>query len=235
MIKLFTIPNLLTLSSVMCGCFSIVCSVNGNFDIAFVWIFIGMIFDFADGFTARLLHQSSPIGLQLDSLADMVTFGVAPSMSLFYSVQHYFSEHIHYYFGFLSFFIVVFSGLRLAKFNVDTRQTDTFIGLPTPANALLIAPIALIINRFNIFEQYSLIFITVVFLLLIAASCYFLISEISMFSLKVKNFNIRNNLVRYVFLLFSIILFFIFSFTAFPFIIFIYIILSIINIYFQRN
>ena len=131
---LINIPNIITCCNLMSGCTAIVLALNGNPTMALLWIVLGALFDFFDGMSARLLGVSSPVGKELDSLADVVTFGIAPSSIIFS-----FLSGIHHHFvwlPFIAFIMAAFSALRLAKFNLDERQTTSFIGLPTPANAL---------------------------------------------------------------------------------------------------
>ncbi len=134
------IPNTITCCNLVSGCIAIVSAINGSPELALLWIIIGAVFDFFDGMSARLLGVSSPIGKELDSLADVVTFGVAPSTIIFHqlSVMVYpeFLTSLHEYIPYCAFIMAAFSALRLAKFNLDERQTTSFIGLPTPANAL---------------------------------------------------------------------------------------------------
>jgi CDP-diacylglycerol--serine O-phosphatidyltransferase len=175
---------------------------NGAFDLAMWFIVLGAVFDFFDGMAARLLRVSSPLGVQMDSLADDVTFGFAPAAVVF----NYMKDVLYYpeYLGriadvipYAAFLIAVFSACRLAKFNVDTRQTNTFIGLPTPANALFWSSLITGAGHwiFNLNAGWVLM------LGLILLSSYLLVSEIPMFSLKFKNFSWRCNKTRYVFLI----------------------------------
>ena len=169
--KLFTIPNLFTLGNLLCGCLAIVFAFDGHIDWSAYLVGIACVFDFLDGFLARILKSDSPIGKQLDSLADMVTFGVVPGAlmyklvtaafafhnliisaspkefgSLWISNDAYTMNHIQGILPFIAFLIPIFSALRLAKFNIDTRQTNSFIGVPTPANAILISSFILILR-----------------------------------------------------------------------------------------
>jgi len=165
-----------------------------------VSIIAGAVFDFFDGMTARLLHVSSPIGKELDSLADVVTFGVAPSAMLFSFLS---SFHIHLTFvPFLAFVMAAFSALRLAKFNLDERQAMGFIGLPTPANALFWASLLASIEWRELSETYPQLPDWSVWpaLLMMAASCWLLVAEIPMFALKFKTWDWHSNEVKYVFL-----------------------------------
>ncbi len=195
------IPNAITCCNLFSGCIACVMAFKGAFDLAMGFIVLGAVFDFFDGMVARLLHVSSPLGVQMDSLADDITFGFAPAAIVFNymnDVLYYpeflgcFSEMIPY----SAFLIAVFSACRLAKFNVDTRQTNTFIGLPTPANALFWSSLVTGAGHwiFNLNAGWVLM------LGLILLSSYLLVSEIPMFSLKFKNFTWRCNKTRFVFL-----------------------------------
>lgn len=179
-------------------------ALSGNLVAALLWIIIGAVFDFFDGMVARLLHVSSPIGKELDSLADVVTFGVAPSMMVFYelNVIDYPAtmETWRDYVPYVAFLIAAFSALRLAKFNLDTRQTSSFIGLPTPANALfwgsLLAGMPQLIENRGSGGLFLLLVLT-------ALSCWLLVSELPMFALKFKHWGLRGNEVKYGFVVMS--------------------------------
>jgi CDP-diacylglycerol--serine O-phosphatidyltransferase len=176
-----SIPNALTSGNLFCGCIAIVSALSGDIRLATYFIFVAAVCDFLDGFAARLLNAQSSIGLQLDSLADMVSFGVAPSVIIFEILtvsQIHAPIELPAFTPFLAFFIAVFSALRLAKFNIDERQTSEFIGLPTPACTLFFCGLAY-------FDMYT---VTGFYLLLasIPVFCFLLICELPMFSLKVK-------------------------------------------------
>lgn len=212
------IPNAITCLNLLCGCMAILFAISGYPIISFWAIALAAVFDFFDGFAARMLKAYSPIGKQLDSLADMVSFGVAPAM-------------IAYVIGaeFWGFMIAVFSALRLAKFNIDERQTSEFIGLPTPANALFFGALGFILYER---EPKWIFFITenqVVLVSLVVVFSFLLVSEIRMFSLKFKNFSIKDNVLVYSFLLVSLCLILIFEVAAVPLIILIYIFVSIVR------
>lgn len=176
-----------------------------------------MLFDFLDGFAARLLKVSSPIGKELDSLADMVTFGVLPSIVILNLIEQHTTEPIKY----LALLIAVFSALRLAKFNVDDKQQSVFIGLPTPANALFLSSIVFVFEDFPALNQlYLLLGIAIIFSLL-------LVAPLELFALKFKNYSWQGNEIRFVFLLLSLTAIIFLHFLALPLIILTYIILSI--------
>lgn len=201
---------------------------------ALLWIVIGAVFDFFDGMVARLLGVSSPIGKELDSLADVVTFGVAPSTMIFaeLSIMDYPSALENFSFGgivarqilpYFAFVMAAFSALRLAKFNLDTRQTTSFIGLPTPANALFWG--SLLVGASRWIESSS--WMLPVILLMTCFSCWILVSEIPMFALKFKHWGWRGNEIKYVFLISCVPLLLFFRIAAFAVIISWYVALSV--------
>lgn len=230
------IPNIITLLNLMCGCIAIVFIADFRFDYALYFVCLGIFFDFFDGFFARLFKVSSPLGLQLDSLADMVTSGVAPGFVMYQLFQglEYDPELISMY-SFVGFIITLGACYRLANFNIDERQTDSFIGLPTPANALFILSLPLIIKE-DILESITFLLtnqwvLTGICLL----SAYIMNAEIPLFSLKIKNFNIKTNSLQIVFLFFSIIGILFLKFYAIPLIIIVYVLLSIANNLFSKK
>jgi len=205
------IPNMITCCNLISGCVATTMAFNGNIKWAVAWMIIGAVFDFFDGMTARLLHVSSPIGKELDSLADDVTFGVAPSTIVFWllGVIEYpsFLESLSGIIPYAAFIMAAFSALRLAKFNLDTRQTTSFIGLPTPANALFWG--SLVLGCESWFESGK--WGVLVLLLLLAVSCYLLICELPMFALKFKQWGWKGNELKYVFAATSLVLLIIFG------------------------
>lgn len=220
------IPNSITCCNLISGCIATVFALSGSMKMALLWIVIGAVFDFFDGMVARLLHVSSPIGKELDSLADDVTFGVAPAAMVF-TLLHWVSypdwlqgiSHIIPYFAFV---MAAFAALRLAKFNLDERQSVSFIGLPTPANALFWA--ALIAGSYPVIiaQQHALY----VILLMVCLSSWLMISEIPMFALKFKQWGWKGNEVKYIFILSCIPLIVFFGITGIAIIIAWYVILS---------
>lgn len=197
------IPNTVTCLNLFSGCIACVMAFEANYSLALLFIVIGAVFDFFDGMLARLLKAPSPIGKELDSLADDISFGAAPAFMVFSFLKEsqlcypeFLAGTISNYIPYLAFLIAVFSGLRLAKFNVDERQTSSFIGLPTPANALFWASLIVGGHRF-LLEHVCAGFI----LILVAFSCWILISEVPMFSLKFKNLSWASNKVSYIFLI----------------------------------
>ncbi|PDP83480.1 CDP-diacylglycerol--serine O-phosphatidyltransferase [Prevotella intermedia] len=222
------IPNTITCCNLISGCVAIAFAFSGNVELSFTWIIIGAVFDFFDGMSARLLNVSSPIGKELDSLADIVTFGVAPSTILFseLSVMSYpaILEPLRSILPFTAYIMAAFSALRLAKFNLDERQALGFIGLPTPANALFWG--SLIIGAGKWLEATPFM----VFFLLggILISSWLMVSEIPMFALKFKEWGWKGNQVKYIFLLTCIPLLVIFGLTGLAIIIAWYVIISYI-------
>lgn len=203
--KLINFPNALTCCNLISGCIATCFAFFHSPDLALLWIIIGAVFDFFDGMSARALGIASPIGKELDSLADDVTFGVAPSTIVYaqLSVMDYpaWLGGLSGYVPYLAFIMAAFSALRLAKFNLDQRQSMGFIGLPTPANALFWGSLIISLgNRLNSFSYGSLIII-----LLLLVSCVLLISEIPMFALKFKHWGLKGNGLRYGFLTLSAI------------------------------
>ena len=222
------IPNTLTCCNLVSGCIATTFALAGASEKAFLFIVIGAIFDFFDGMSARLLGVSSPIGKELDSLADDVTFGVAPASMVFallYTIEYpsalEFARPIIPYFAYI---IAAFSALRLAKFNLDERQATSFIGLPTPANALFWASL---ITGTSLAEVGSSALIIV--LALIVLCSYTLIAEIPMFALKFKQWKWKGNEIKYIFLITCIPLLLIFRLGGFAIIIAWYVVLSIIT------
>ena len=231
------IPNAITCLNLLSGCLGIVFAFNSslivkgyeNIIYAAYGILVAAVFDFLDGLVARSLKAYSDIGKELDSLADMVSFGVLPSIIVYHLfLQGAQIEGLSTYLNYSAFLIAIFSALRLAKFNVDVRQSENFIGLPTPANAMLIASLPLIITHSGPFWKAYILnpFFLFIFSLGMSLS---LVMELPLISLKFKNLDYRENLVRYILIISAVILILIFKFAAVPIIIFIYIILSIIQ------
>ena len=194
------IPNLITLLNLLCGCIALVFAGEANFEMAFFFVCLGIFFDFFDGFFARLFHVSSPLGLQLDSLADMVTSGVVPGFVLFKMLSNSVnSDPSLMYLPYLGFIITLGSCYRLANFNIDTRQTDTFIGLPTPANALFILSLPLILKNSDSLLVLELLINPWVLIIISMLSAYILNAEIPLFALKIKKFNFKDNALQLFF------------------------------------
>ncbi len=239
------IPNIITLLNLFCGCIGVIFAVHGNLELAALFAGLGIFFDFFDGLAARLLNAQSELGLQLDSLADMVTSGVVPGIVMFQLLSQVFGSPFNEtsgswgsghtiesvdisYLSLLGLLITLASAYRLAKFNIDTRQTSSFIGLPTPANTLLILSLPLILK----FQQEAWILEVVHnkwFLIgLTLVSCYLLNAEIGLFALKFKTWGFKENKVRYIFLILTAILIVLLKFVAIPCVILLYVLMSLV-------
>lgn len=241
------IPNLITLLNVFCGCVAAVFAVLNQLEMAAIFVFLGIFFDFFDGLAARVLSVQSELGVQLDSLADMITSGLVPGIVMFQLLgmsmtggwnagslfQNGSSEQLQsavlYPLPLLGFLITLASAYRLAKFNIDENQVSSFIGLPTPANALLILSLPLILLYQNndilngiILNQWFLIGLTIL-------SAYLLNSKIELFALKFKNWSFKDNALRYIFLIVSLVLLITLKFLAVPFIIGFYVVSSLVK------
>ena len=239
------IPNLMTLLNVFCGCVATVFAVLNQLELAVLFVFIGIILDFFDGLAARALNVQSSLGLQLDSLADVITSGLVPGIVMFQLMGMSLaggwnvelgrvpgileSTSIIGFFPFLGFLITLASAYRLAKFNLDENQTSSFIGLPTPANTLLILSLPLILFYHNNDILNNIIlnpwFLTGLTLL----SAYLLNSKLPLFALKFKNWGFQDNALRYTFLIVSLVLLITLRFLAVPVIIVFYILSSVVN------
>ncbi|MCK0180188.1 CDP-alcohol phosphatidyltransferase family protein [Flavobacteriaceae bacterium S0862] len=241
------IPNFITLLNLFCGSIAVIFAVNGSLVTASFFAFMGIFFDFFDGLLARKLDAQSDLGLQLDSLADMVTSGLVPGIVMFQLLSlttgnlnwvensDEWSNSMHWM-GFkvqllplIGLLITLASAYRLAKFNIDDNQTDSFIGLPTPANTLLILSFPLIMEFQNndimnsiIINKWFLIAVTLV-------SCYLLNANIKLLALKFKTWNFQDNAARYLLIVLAAVLLIVFQFAAIPLIILAYIIISILN------
>jgi CDP-diacylglycerol---serine O-phosphatidyltransferase len=231
------IPNLITLLNLFAGLCALIHAFNGSYREAFSLVCLGIFFDFWDGFFARIWQVQSPLGLQLDSLADMVTSGVVPGLVMFkmlsdiQEIQEQYNLTPETYFmgvvPYLGFVITLASCYRLGKFNVDTRQTDSFIGLPTPANALLIMSIPMIQFHTEVELLQNILSNPYVLVIISFVSAYLLNAEIPLFSLKVKNFSWEKYRTQIIFLILSLVLIVLFDFTAIPLIILSYVLLSV--------
>lgn len=234
------IPNAITLLNLASGLLAIIAIFKGYYDEAFLFVCLGIFFDFWDGFFARKFNVSGELGLQLDSLADVVTSGVVPGLMIFKLLQDiqeddtsiYYLTEEYYYMGFvpyLGFIVTLASAYRLAKFNIDTRQTDSFIGLPTPANALFIMSIPMI--QFDGTHEWlvNALFNPFVLLIISLVSAFMLNAEIPLFSLKIKDFSWDKNKLQVFFLAIAATLLLFLGFTALPIIILLYVVLSGVN------
>ena len=222
------IPNSITCLNLISGCIATYWAFQGIYELALLFIVIGAVFDFFDGMVARLLHVSSPIGKELDSLADDITFGFAPSAIVF---SYLCSFHNHFIvLPFLAFIMAAFSALRLAKFNLDERQAMGFIGLPTPANALFWG--SLIVGMGD--SIASLPYIEYFLLVGVFISSWLLVAEIPMFALKFKNWGWKGNEIKYVFLITCVPLLLLLEVSGLAAIIAWYVILSVANSYLSK-
>ena len=233
------IPNLITLGNLVLGILAILFAFGGNLTLASTCIILGAFLDFFDGFCARLLKSTSEMGKQLDSLADLITFGLAPSIIVFQllfflETESYFtttnitSDYCTYYLPYIAFLIPLFSAYRLAKFNIDSRQSDSFIGLPTPANALFFISIPFIVENGEGFV-YELIFEKGFIVISVIILSLLMISELKLIALKFKSIGWSENKYRYILIVTTVILLLLLRFEAVPIILILYVILSIIN------
>lgn len=224
------IPNAITCLSMASGCVAIVMALQGKFLWTAIWVIIAAVFDFMDGFAARMLKAYSPMGKELDSLSDMVSFGVAPGMALFALYQQGVAtlpfETLHPYIPYLAFVIPAFSGLRLAKFNIDERQTTSFIGLPTPAHALFW--VSLCYSLQPAISIHSILLIPLLIIVSIGSSLL-MTSEIPMFSLKIKSLAWKGNEFRYLLVFAAIVFTVLWGFLGIAGTILLYILLSVIK------
>ena len=223
-IKLFTIPNLLTLSNLFCGSVAVVSAlVWGDLKLAFGLMVLAAVFDFFDGFAARLLNQSSPIGLQLDSLADDISFGLAPA-AIMYSLYQWMPGIWlpEGYPGLVVFVFTACAALRLAKFNIDETQHTEFCGLPTPANALFFVALGWMDAKTG-FNQGGWV------LLMVPAMSWLLISPVRMFAFKFQSFAFKGNEIRYIFIALAVVLLVALGIPAVPIVILLYIAISAVG------
>ena len=231
------IPNIVTLGNLFCGTLATMFAVGGHFEMTALFVVLGIFLDFFDGFFARILNVSGELGKQLDSLADMVTSGVVPGIVLFVllgnnqQIPYEIDSEFKFSMGlpFLGLIITLSACYRLAKFNLDTRQSESFIGLPTPAMSLFIVSLPLVQMHSDIDfvkdligNNYFLIGITILF-------SFLMNSEFHLFSLKFKNYGVKENLFKYILILFSIILLITIEYLAVPVIIISYVILSMLK------
>jgi CDP-diacylglycerol--serine O-phosphatidyltransferase len=235
------IPNIITLLNLFCGSIAVLFAVEGNLFMAAVFVILGIVFDFFDGFAARILDVKSELGLQLDSLADMITSGVVPGIVLFklfekslgdfpYSydfTSKEWNDNITSIVPLVGLLVTLASCYRLANFNIDSRQTESFIGLPTPANTLFILSLPMILLTNDVAWVNDLILNPWFLVGLTLFSCYMLNAEIPLFSLKMKTYGFKENAVKYVFLIISVIMLILLQFMAIPLIIVLYVLISL--------
>ncbi|MBV1925407.1 MAG: CDP-alcohol phosphatidyltransferase family protein [Dokdonia sp.] len=229
------IPNAITMGNLFSGCLAVLFAVNDRMEYAAAFVVLGIVFDFFDGFFARLFKVQSEVGLQLDSLADMVTSGLVPGIVMYKLLLH--ADGMPWggdfqaqgsMLAYLGFAVTLASAYRLAKFNVDDRQTGSFIGLPTPANTLFILSLPLILKYGDLAFAKAALENVYVLLGVTALSCYLLNAELPLFSLKMKSWGFKQNAIRYLFVLASVILIFTLKFVAMPVVILLYVLLSLI-------
>jgi CDP-diacylglycerol--serine O-phosphatidyltransferase len=241
------LPNLVTLLNLFSGCIAVIFAVYGNFIVAALFVFLGIFFDFFDGLLARKLNAQGPLGIQLDSLADLVTSGVVPGIIMFKlisltvdspdfaaynqdwnSVFHWqgFKMSVLPLFGLL---IPLASAYRLARFNLDEDQQTFFKGLPVPANTLLILSLPMILEYQNNDIMNSIIINKWFLIGLTLMSCYLLNSNIKLFALKFNDWSFKTNAVRYIFLMLCIVAMITLKFAAIPIVIILYIALSLLD------
>ena len=226
------IPNAITCLNLISGCVSILFLNHNHVLWAAAMIFVAAVFDFLDGFAARLLNAKSPIGGELDSLSDIVSFGVAPSFILaWFMSKTNIDWWIHNFNAFpvLAFVLAAFAAIRLAKFNLDARQTDSFIGLPVPAVGLFIASLPFMLMQIGHDTLLYQIVMNPWFLLAtVAIFSWLMVSEVPFFSIKIKNLKFKDNILRYFVVIFALIALIILQWVALPFIFLFYILLSVI-------
>jgi CDP-diacylglycerol--serine O-phosphatidyltransferase len=221
------LPNALTCGNLLCGCIGVVEAFHNNLLLSCGLIGIALVFDFFDGFLARLLKVTSPIGKDLDSLADMVTFGLLPSVIVYQMLMESIPDLLGIWKAYPAFLIAIFSAIRLAKFNNDPRQSDSFIGVPTPANAMMIASLPIIVHTHDTWKPF--IINTNNLLILTFVMSYSLIMELPLLALKFKSFGWKGNEYRYLFLALSLLLLIMLNIMAIPVILVVYIALSVLN------
>jgi CDP-diacylglycerol--serine O-phosphatidyltransferase len=225
------IPNFITLLNLLSGGIAVIFAVKGDLSIAALFVFFGIFFDFFDGFLARKLNVSSEMGLQLDSLADLVTSGLAPALVLVNLIELSIlpSQDANCFLPYLGLLVLLCSAYRLAKFNISTEQSQFFIGLPTPANALLIMSLPLILDYQNS-DSYNALILNPFFLVVVTLLSSFLLNApVKLIALKFKTWNFSENASKYILIIFSLVGLIFFKFAGIPLIIIFYIMLSLIN------
>jgi CDP-diacylglycerol--serine O-phosphatidyltransferase len=221
------LPNLMTLGNLFCGCLGVVWALDGNLHYASYLMWLAAVLDFGDGFVARWVKASSEFGKQLDSLADLVSFGLLPSLIIF---QLFGQFHPSSPWLYLSFLITLCSALRLARFNIDPEQSHDFKGLPTPASGLLISSFPFIFSQNEAFLRPGLDSL-VVWILLITLLSYLLVSNLRLFGLKFSNFSWADNKYRFILVVLSVIVLAIWKLLAVPVVVLLYVILSVLQQY----
>jgi CDP-diacylglycerol---serine O-phosphatidyltransferase len=214
------IPNLITCLNLFSGSLAVYYAFQANYEAVLLLVLLAAVFDFLDGFAARLLKAYSPMGKELDSLADVISFGMAPGTVAFSLLK---ASILPEWLAFAAFIIPVFSALRLAKFNIDERQTSSFIGMPTPANAIFWVGLGYSHDKSFPLNEWIILGLIIVFSLL-------LVVELPMFSLKIKNFKNKQNILQGIFLAGAGALIGAFKLEAFSLIIIWYIVLSLFKL-----
>ena len=231
------IPNFITLINLFCGCCALVSILNQQYLATFIFLAIGGLADYADGMIARLLKVNSPLGKELDSMADMVSFGVVPGAILYVLLSLSFPEYKGgiVYPALPSFLLSMFAGLRLARFNLDTRQSENFIGLNTPSSTMFVAGLMLI-HHYNSFGVGHWVTHPIFLYSTVVVLSFLLVTELPMFGFKFKGLQWRGNEIRWSFILLSFILVFLLKEASFAIIILLYILLALINFwFFEKN
>lgn len=241
------IPNIITLGNLLSGTIATIFAVRGDFYATAIFVIIGIVFDFFDGFVARLLKVQGEFGKQLDSLADMVTSGVVPGIVMMQFMIHssFYNDlgvsswdaarniglHLDnwYSYEFMGLLLTLFAGLRLAKFNIDERQTDSFIGVPTPAMNLFVLSLPLIAEYTSNTLILDIIHNKLFLIIVTIALSILMVAEIRLFSLKFKSYAFKENKMKYIFLILSVVLLVTLQFVAIPLVITLYILLSLLK------
>jgi CDP-diacylglycerol---serine O-phosphatidyltransferase len=215
------LPNTLTSLNLLSGCLGIVAVLQGPAHHAVWYVIAACVFDFFDGFSARALNVSSPIGKELDSLADMVSFGVLPALVMYRMID---TQSPNEFLPFIAFSLAVFSALRLAKFNIDETQREHFVGLPTPANALFITSLVYLASPFDIVisQDLALLAITAIF-------SFLLVAPVELFALKFKSYGWAGNELKFTFIAFAVLILTVWQLAAMPFVILTYVAASLLK------
>ncbi|WP_297803965.1 CDP-alcohol phosphatidyltransferase family protein [uncultured Polaribacter sp.] len=230
------IPNLITLGNLFCGTIATIYAVQADFVFAGLFVILGILFDFFDGFAARLFHVSGELGKQLDSLADMVTSGVVPGIIMLKLIEvntinasNSFFDNSILGISLVGLVLTLGACYRLAKFNIDTRQSDSFIGLPTPAMSLFVISLPLIQEYSDTEFALNLITNNYFLITLTILLTYLMNAQLPLFSLKFKDYSVKNNLIKYVFLIASLLMIIFLQYISIPLIIIVYVVLSVIS------
>ena len=230
------IPNLITLGNLFCGTIATIYAVQADFVFAGLFVILGILFDFFDGFAARLFQVSGELGKQLDSLADMVTSGVVPGIIMLKLIEvntinasNSFFDNSILGISLVGLVLTLGACYRLAKFNIDTRQSDFFIGLPTPAMSLFVISLPLIQQYSNIEFALNLITNNYFLIAITILLTYLMNAQLPLFSLKFKDYSVKSNLIKYVFLIASLLMIIFLQYISIPLIIIVYVVLSVIS------